>query len=426
MLRDVAITGYGVVSAFGDAAQTWAGLCRCRPAVGRGLPTFEGRFPFGRSYAPSSFDPSKYIPRRADQRAMGTSMQYAVVAAGMALEQAGLLARSDLLDDTALLCAARFGERDEDVDVQIGAAIALQDDASYGATLNELLTKMLRPGLFLAQLPNLFAGNISLVFQLRGPSVTFVGDHAAGARTIVEGFDMIRHGEAEVVLAGGAFNGDEYQARFLFAGTGWLSPDASDADVRFAGGFGPADDGLIPGAGAAFVVLESSEHARARGQQAGVELCCATYSTEPREARDPVAALLRRYGGALESAGVPDAIIANGCGLPHVDDFERRFLNRIGTFHSSPVALTTPAPALGDLFHASAPLRVALAARAVETGSIFGVPPAPGRVPFERAAVVGEEPLSGIRRVAALCIGPNEGEFLAMVRASVSAERSEQ
>lgn len=415
MTHDVMITGYGIVSAYGDAARTWSGLQKRSPLVSRGFPTYGGAFPFGRSYAIKSFDPSSFIPRRGDQRAMGASMQYAVVAAGMALQHAGLLDRAELLDETALLCAARFGERDEDMDVQVAQAIAAENSDGFPPKLNELLSRLMRPGLFLAQLPNLFAGNISLVFQVRGPSMTFVGDQAAGARAIVEGYDMVRHGECRLALAGAAFNGDDYQTRLLLAGAGDLARDAAEHDTRWAGGFGAESDGVIPGVAAAFVVLESRAHAEARGAVARAELAHASCSTLPHDMGSAADAWSAAYARWLQSEAPVAGVIGQGAGLPRLDLEERRFLAAISGEREGPLLLTSPAPALGELYHAAAPLRIALAARAVEERTLFGLPSA-ARAPIGRALFVTDDAPAEIDSVAAICAGPEEGAFLGIVR----------
>src|SRR5690606_32463024 len=106
-------------------------------------------------------DVDRWIPRRPDQRSMGPLMRYGCVAAGLALESAGILGDKALLRETHMIVAAPGGERDIAVDEQILGALDGTDDPER--MLSERLSSELRPTLFLAQLPNLFAGNISIV-----------------------------------------------------------------------------------------------------------------------------------------------------------------------------------------------------------------------------------------------------------------------
>ena len=156
--REVWITGVGLISALGEGRDAHlAGLADpARRAAARD----------GEAYAPfhihpiRSFDPDRFMPRRGDQRAMGPWMQYGVHAAGLALEEAGVLGDADLLARTHLLAAAAGGERDLALDEAILAELAA--DGAPDGLLNARLTDGLRPTAFLAQLSNMFAGNVSI------------------------------------------------------------------------------------------------------------------------------------------------------------------------------------------------------------------------------------------------------------------------
>jgi 3-oxoacyl-[acyl-carrier-protein] synthase II len=122
----------------------------------------------------------RYIPRPGDQRAMGPLMHYGCYAAGMALAEAGVAGNQELLSRTHMIVAAPGGERDLAVDEQILAA-RLTKPNNVG-WLNEMMLTGLRPTLFLAQLPNLFAGNISIVHGVSGSSRTFMGEESPVSR----------------------------------------------------------------------------------------------------------------------------------------------------------------------------------------------------------------------------------------------------
>ena len=102
-----------------------------------------------------------------------------------------------------MVVAAGGGERDEAVDAAILAASATRNDLDV--LLNEKLTTELRPTLFLAQLSNLLAGNISIVHKVTGSSRTFMGEEGAGVSAVDTAAARIRSGQSTHVLVGGAF-----------------------------------------------------------------------------------------------------------------------------------------------------------------------------------------------------------------------------
>ena len=126
--------------------------------------------------APLELD--KQIPKKGDQRQMEPWQRIGTYAAGLALDSAGAKGNAELLGRMDMIVAAGGGERDEAVDAAI--LTGLRKAANKEAFLNERLMSDLRPTLFLAQLSNLLAGNISIVHGVTGLSRTFMGEEAAG------------------------------------------------------------------------------------------------------------------------------------------------------------------------------------------------------------------------------------------------------
>ena len=104
-----------------------------------------------------------------------------------------------------MIVAAGGGERDINVDSLIVDEALKRNDREQ--LLNEKLTTELRPTLFLAQLSNLMAGNISIVHKVTGSSRTFMGEEAAGISAIETAFARIKAGQSTHTLVGGAFVG---------------------------------------------------------------------------------------------------------------------------------------------------------------------------------------------------------------------------
>jgi 3-oxoacyl-[acyl-carrier-protein] synthase II len=192
--RDALITGIGLISGLGEGARhthaLLAGPQPARPAVEKD------------KFAPypvipmAELDLSTQIPRRGDQRQMGPWQRYGVYAAGLAL----------LLGRTNLIVAAGGGERDPEADALVLDAV--RDSKDPAASLTEPLLTNLRPTLFLSQLSNLLAGNISIVHHVTGSSRTFMGEELCGAMALEVAMRRIQCGQGDVFLVGGAYNAE--------------------------------------------------------------------------------------------------------------------------------------------------------------------------------------------------------------------------
>jgi 3-oxoacyl-[acyl-carrier-protein] synthase II len=118
----------------------------------------------------------------------------------------------EILTQTDMIVAAGGGERDLDIDAAILTARA---DAKSGV-LNERLMNDLRPTLFLVQLSNLLAGNISTVHGVSGSSPTFMGEEAAGVDAIRIAWARIASGQSEVALVGAGHNGERKEMLIFY------------------------------------------------------------------------------------------------------------------------------------------------------------------------------------------------------------------
>ena len=127
-------------------------------------------------------------------------------AAGLALDNANAKDQPDLVSRMDMIIAAAGGERDLAVD---GAILTGHTAAeNRDKFLNERLMSDLRPTLFLAQLSNLLAGNISIVHGVTGSSRTFMGEESAGFDAVRIALARIQAGQSDITLVGGAHNGE--------------------------------------------------------------------------------------------------------------------------------------------------------------------------------------------------------------------------
>jgi 3-oxoacyl-[acyl-carrier-protein] synthase II len=386
--RDAVITGIGLVSSLGEGVEAH------RAAMHAGKPVLDST-----SYAPRLVHPivaleyDRQIPKRGDQRQMEPWQRIGTYAAGLALEHAGVKGNTELLDRTHMLVAAGGGERDYAVDAAI--LTGLRTAPHPEAYLNEHLLNDLRPTLFLAQLSNLLAGNISVVHGVVGSSRTLMGEEAAGADAVRIACSRIAAGQGELFLVGGSFNAQRLD-NLLQNEMGGLVFKQDFAGIWSRQALG---GGLVMGSLGCFLVIESRAHAKARGAVAHAHI--AGIRTD-RSARQPgqATANAERQWQAMRHMADPAATIvmsgASGAAAPTQE--EARFLAGVGL----PVRAT--ATMLGHSFEPSFVANLALAADAVEQGAVFG------------ALDAGEAKApSDVRHVAVTSWGHWRGESMALV-----------
>ncbi len=256
--RDVVITGIGLVSCLGEGPDThWAALTseNAEPIVD------SERFAPYTVHPLPAMDWNLQIAKRGDQRQMETWQRLGTYCAGLALDDAGIKGDEALCASMDMVVAAGGGERDEAVDADILAASTARNDREV--LLNEKLTTDLRPTLFLAQLSNLLAGNISIVHKVTGSSRTFMGEEGAGVAAVETAAARIRSGQSNHVLVGGSFQTEHSDMLLGYELGGFLHRGPWKPVWQRAASEG---GGVVTGSGGAFLVLESRDHAEKRGR----------------------------------------------------------------------------------------------------------------------------------------------------------------
>jgi len=355
--NDVAITGVGLVSCHGVGREAHLALLDADAAPPPVIDT--QRFAPYPVHPLPEIDWSQQIPRRGDQRQMENWQRLGVFTAGLALDDAGLKGDTETCGSMDMIVAAGGGERDIDVDTLIVNEAATRDDRDQ--LLNEKLTTELRPTLFLAQLSNLLAGNISIVHKVTGSSKTFMGEEGAGVSAVATAFERIRAGQSTHALVGGAYNAERADMHILFEGIQGLA----------RGGWQPlwTRDGMVTGSAAAFLVLESRAHAEARG--ATVYAIIAAVGGDRGRRAD--GGLEQRLTALADATGASDLsrplILSGASGLQDLAQREKAFADT--TWPDA--ALRGYAGLTGHALEAQFPLGVALAALALKHGT--AVPP---------------------------------------------------
>lgn len=388
MTKTAVITGIGIVTCMGVGTKTnWAAFAEDRPPL-----VDTGRFaPYTIHPAPE-IDWSEQIPKRGDQRQMEAWQRLGTFAAGLALDDAGIKGDEVLTGTMDMIVAAAGGERDVDVDTMI-LAEAAAGRSDTGVLVNEKLTTELRPTLFLAQLSNLLAGNISIVHKVTGSSHTFMGEEGAGMSAVQTAVARIRSGQSTHALVGGSYNAEHpdmllgnEMAQHLARGP-WKPVWQRD----------PGDGGgLVPGSGGVFLVIEEADHAATRSATIYAQIGPVAADAGSDEKAPDRLARLADETSLVET----DMVVSANSGALDRSNIEQAFLS--DALPGKPIR--TIANGVGHLREAQFPLAIAAAAMSLAQGA----PIAP-RDPVNETGFDGPPAAIGI-----LALGQYTGE--AMVR----------
>ncbi len=393
------ITGIGLVSSLGEGVE--AHWHRLGPHIAPTINVDDMR------YAPFSVHPlatvdfSSQIPRTSDQRQMERWQRIGVHAAGLALADAGIAGAPELLDRIDLAIAAANGERDLALDGRI--LEALEAGGGLGTTLNHLLATGLRPTLYLGQLSNLLAGNISIVHKAAGSSRTFKGEEMAGVAAIEDAVRRLGAGQSELMLVGGALNAERQDLLLnLELGASLLHGGYRGVWAREEVG-----GGMVPGSIGVFLVLETPSHAANRGARPYASIAAVASdrsSRAPNEAAVAMHSLLQRLAPFV-SGGCPLAVLSGASGVEPATSEERRFLQEL---KDDLGPMRAYGSRLGHGIEAHFITGVALAALALSKRSFY--PPCDGT---EGATERG----FACRQIAVTSLGHYCGEALGLVEA---------
>ncbi len=272
-MRRVVVTGMGCVSPVGNSVEeTWAAVMAGKSGIA--LTTHYDNAPFKVKYDAEvkNFEVEKYMdPKNA--RKMARFSKYAVAAAKMALDDAGITDNKEILDNAAVFLGVGIG----------GFEITESSLESYVKSEKTRIPPMTVPML----IPNEAAANIAITFGLHGAAHTIATACASGTDAIGDALDNIRCGRSDVVLAGGAESTTNGFANLGFEVLHALSSKWADDPTKASRPFDKQRDGFVMGEGGTILVLEEYEHAKARGAKIYAEIvgygatCDAYHLTAP-------------------------------------------------------------------------------------------------------------------------------------------------
>jgi 3-oxoacyl-[acyl-carrier-protein] synthase II len=388
--REAWITGIGIVSCLGEGPQAhWQKLMAGHPDADT-----TAFAPFVvHPLAAINFDAQ--IPKKGDQRQMEAWQRIGVYAAGLALDSAGVKGKPEILSHMDMIVAAAGGERDLAVDSTILSGMPHAKDPA--AFLNERLMSDLRPTLFLAQLSNLLAGNISIVHGVTGSSRTFMGEESAGVDAVRIAHSRIKAGQSDIALVGASYNCERPDLLMLYEFGKYLLKDRY-VPVWERSQIG----GIAMGSLGAFLVIEAREHAEKRGAKPLARLTTVVSDRSDRKPGATTAVLAKLWDKIKDKVTSGHAAVFSGAtGAEPATAEERAFLSAHGD-----LAVRATGSYVGHGPEPQFTMNVALAATALDHASLFP--------PSDSTGI--EQPMSDeLRQVVVTSIGHWRGEGMALL-----------
>ena len=357
MTRRVVVTGLGLVTPVGlNVKDSWdnilAGKSGISPITHFDVSEFSVRF----SGSVRDFDITEYIPKK-DARRMDTFIHYGIAAGTQALKDSGL----EVTDENA----HRIG-------VSIGSGIGGLSGIEQGyQTFIDKGPRKISPFFVPSNIINMISGNFSIMHGLKGPNIAIVTACTTGTHSIGDAGRMIAHGDADVMVAGGAEMATSPTGLGGFASARALSTRNDDPETASR----PWDkerDGFVLGDGSGVMVLEEYEHAKARGANIYCELSGfgmsgdAYHMTSPSVGGEGAA---RCMTNALNDAGINpdeiDYINAHGTSTPAGDVAETMAMKAALGDHAYKTAISSTKSMTGHLLGAAGGIEAVFTALAI-------------------------------------------------------------
>jgi 3-oxoacyl-[acyl-carrier-protein] synthase II len=362
--RRVVVTGMGMLTALGnDVPTTWAAMVAGRSGIARVESFDPSRLKAQVAGEVKDFDASGVLDKK-DMRRTDRYIQFGLVAARQAMDQAGLPARL-------------AGEEAERTGVILGTGLGGVGTLVDGITTNALRgPDRISPFLIPMGIPNVGAGQIAINYGMVGPNFTTVSACATGGHAIGEAWETIRRNDADTMVAGGSEAGVYEPLMGGFDSMRALTRRNDDPQ----GASRPFDrgrDGFAPGEGSGVLVLEELEHARARGVPILAEIvgygatADASHITLPAPGGIGAVRAARR---ALAKAGLEPSDIAHvnahATSTPEGDKSELQAIKTIFGEHASRISITANKSMIGHTLGAAGAIEAIVTIQTMREGCV--------------------------------------------------------
>lgn len=343
--RRVVITGLGQVSPVGNTVATaWQQLLAGQSGIAE-ITRFDASNLASRIAGEvKNFDISEYISAK-EARRMDVFIHYGIAAALQAIADAGL-------DDISNLNKDRVG-------VNIGSGIGgLPSIEATGVAVVEGGPRKINPFFIPGSLINLIAGHVTILKGYRGPSYGMVSACTTGAHAIGDSARLIKYGDADIMIAGGAEGAICELGMGGFAAMKALST-RNDDPATASRPWDKGRDGFVMGEGAGILVLEEYEHARKRGAKiyaelAGFGMSSDAYHITAPNVEGPALAVTRALADAGLNPSDVDYVNAHGTSTPLGDANETNALKlALGEEHARKVVVSSTKSMTGHLLGAA-------------------------------------------------------------------------
>ncbi len=361
--KRIVVTGIGVVSPVGvGKTDYWNSLISGVSGIGRITHFDPTDFDVQIAAEVKGFDVTKWIDRKESRR-MDRFVHFGVAAALDAIEDAGLKITSTNAERVGVLVGSG-----------IGGLRTLEDQCRV---LVESGPSKISPFLIPMMIADMASGHISIITGAKGPNSTVVTACATGAHALGDSLEIIRRGAADVMICGGTEAAVTQVGVAGFGNMKAMTSKYNDNPTKASRPFEAGRDGFVIGEGAGVVVLESLEHAEARGAHIYCELAGygmsgdAYHMTQPAAGGEGVA---RAMVAALSDAGVqPEEvgyINAHGTSTPLNDKNETAALKKVFGDHAYKLAVSSTKSMTGHLLGGAGGIEAVAAALAIHSGQL--------------------------------------------------------
>ena len=362
MSRRVVITGMGAITPLGhDLPSTWEAIVAGRSGVAQITKFDTAGYRTTIAAEVKGFKAVDHFPPK-EARRMDEFVQYALVASREAVRNAGLAVDDNIGERTAVIIGSGIG----------GIGTTTQQTL----TLAERGPSRVSPFLIPMILPDTAAGMVAIEFGFKGPNMAVTSACASGANAIGEAFEMVRRGAADIALCGGTEAGIVPIAVAGFSMMGALS-ERNDDPEHASRPFDRDRDGFVMGEGAAVLVLEELEHARARGATIYAELVGYAATDDAFHIAAPdengagaIACMSQALAAARLAPEQIDYVNAHGTSTPLNDITETRAIKAVFGDHARHLAVSSTKSMTGHLLGAAGALEAVLSVKALQTQCI--------------------------------------------------------
>lgn len=362
MLKRVAVTGLGCVTPFGIGRRAlFESLVAGKSAVSL-ISSFDtSDFKTKIAAEIKDFDPDPYFPK-SETRRMDRFSQFAAVAAKDAILDAKLDLNHLDKSRAGIVLGSGFG----------GITTTLEQHK----TLLERGARRVSPMCVPMMIPNMAAGNLAILFGLRGPNETICTACASSSHAIAAAFRMIQNGKADLMICGGSEAPINPLILAAFSSMNALSK-RNDEPQKASRPFDKNRDGFVLGEGAGILILESFEHAKARRATVYAEIIGAGSSADAFHITSPDPDGLGAESAmraALADTGItPDqisAVTAHGTGTIANDPIETKALKAVFGDLAYKIPVNSIKSMLGHTLGAAAALEAVSAVSSLTEGII--------------------------------------------------------